>query len=79
MCGITSIVVANRDTDGKLDFFFSLDVRAYGRSLCPHMVRFISFSLTVQQHKAIKAVAQMNVIHTQRCGELQSNVPLCHL
>lgn len=39
----------------------------------------ITFSLTGQQHKAIRAVAQMNVIHTHCCSELQSNVPLCHL
>lgn len=71
--------VVKRDTDRKLNSFRSLDVPAHGCSLCPcRTVRSITFSLAVQQHKAIRAVAQMNVIHTQCCSESRSNVPLCH-
>ena len=79
MQGPTSVVSVKRDTDRKLDFFCSPDGLAYGCSLCPHhTVLSITFSLTAQQHKAIRAATQMNVIHTQRCSELQSSVPLCH-
>lgn len=74
-----SVVLVEGDTDRKLDFFCSLDVQAYGCSLYPRRALLsITFPLTEQQHKAIRAVSQMNVIHTQHGSELQSDDPRCH-
>lgn len=68
----------NKGPGRKLDFFGFPDVLAYGRSLSFHPVLSITLAVTKQQHKAIRAVEQMDVMHAGRCAELQSNVPLHH-